>query len=210
MSTRLTSCPDCGASNAPSVQWCGQCYAPFTDGAPASHGDATSPTGGAVDPFSAESSQPAPEPVAAPPRKGLWTCRLCETHNEVEASECSSCGTAIFDAIAPSQRSAPEPLTASAYAFPGLALTRADRSIEGAIVMLLGIAGLLTMVLIPSWPVRVLLLLFVAAIWVLGIRDATSRDPLLTVPVLRWVMVAYGVSIIALLLAVSAIGSPSG
>ncbi|MBT8207930.1 MAG: hypothetical protein HKN07_11565 [Acidimicrobiia bacterium] len=177
--------------NATNVEWCGQCYASFV---------AVSTVAGA-----------APERTTAPSwperRPGQWTCLACETSNEVDAVECMACGTSIFSAIAPPDAETVRPLTASAFALPGLALMRVGRSIEGSLVFLLAAAGLIAGLIIPSIVAKVLLVGFIAVLWVLGSRDATSRQPVLTIPVLRWVMVGFGSAILVAFLILSAVGS---
>lgn len=181
-------CRHCGASNAPSVDWCGQCYMSFVT------------ANESAAPPESEMSWPAAQP-------GQWTCIACETGNDVEAAACTACRTSIFDAIAPSEAAAAGPLTRSAFIVPGLALNRVGKSIEGSLVMLLAASSVIAGVIIPSLVARLVALLFLAALWFLSVRDATSTEPVLTIAVLRWVMVGFGSAILLSFLILSAIGS---
>lgn len=191
MTGDLKSCHECGALNARDVEWCGQCYVSFV----------------AVASVAGTTSERPAEPAWPERRAGQWTCLACETSNEVEAVECRACGTSIFTAIAPPDAEVAGPLTASAFALPGLALMRVGRSIEGSLVFLLAAAALISGVIIPSIVAKVLVVGFVAVLWVLGSRDATSRQPVLTIPVLRWVMVGFGSAILVAFLILSVLGS---
>ena len=191
MTGELKSCHECGAMNAPDVEWCGQCYVSFV---------AVANVAGATPERNSEPSWPERRP-------GQWTCLACETSNEVEAVECRACGTSIFSAIAPTDAEAAGHLTWSAFALPGLALIRVGRSIEGSLIFMLGAAALISGVIIPSIVAKVLVGGFIVALWVLGSRDATSRQPVLTLPVLRWVMVGFGSAILVAFLVLSVLGS---
>ena len=94
-------CPNCGATNPDTAQWCGQCLARFD--VPAADGQPQPQT-----PGSAASAAPAPGAAVASPagdvtssggnfrRRGEeieWACPACGEFNSIDLLQCTVCGT---------------------------------------------------------------------------------------------------------------------
>lgn len=92
-------CPACGATNAATASWCGQCLARFGDSsqtdpeaAPVEFRDANED----ASPVAPVSLAASGEVGAAIRRAGddlIWTCPGCATENPIDATACPVCST---------------------------------------------------------------------------------------------------------------------
>jgi len=167
-------CPQCQAKNAPNAPWCSQCYVPF-DSAD-DHADEL---------VTVAAASAATDVVVAAPAENespkLWVCRLCETENEVEASECHKCGVSIFDSIAPRETAAPDPevVLRSGLMVPGLGYAAVNQTPTGFVAGFLAIAGSATglaMLIAGAAIAGVAMLIISIAVWVVSAIDAAQMS----------------------------------
>lgn len=126
--TSTKRCPECGASNKQSAQWCGQCLTKFVAAAPPPPPPPVSDAG-VADRFDGVAPDPGPaEREAAGAAIGeqtgytrtgeagavrvdedgiSWTCVRCETVNAFDANFCEVCGAKFADSIRPPEEPRP-------------------------------------------------------------------------------------------------------
>ena len=111
-------CPECGASNKPDAQWCGQCLTKFASAAPppppppvrsAGPRDAQAPPvaenghgseGAAEWEPLVEKTQKVGAGMVTVAKDGIsWTCARCDSVNDLEESACTVCGALFSEAI---------------------------------------------------------------------------------------------------------------
>lgn len=124
-------CPECGASNKPGAQWCGQCLTKFASSAPppppppesktrATEGDLAEvaplrPLGNHEDgrddsfkPLTTKTQQVGAGSVTVAEDGISWTCARCDTANELSAQICSVCGAKFAEAIQVEEDNGPQ------------------------------------------------------------------------------------------------------
>jgi ribosomal protein L40E len=223
----MRRCPSCGATNAATATWCGQCFAeldrpdasdrPESSDAPAAAAPTADPVGATTDPASQ---------AGAGMRRtadGLeWSCVACETYNPMERSTCQVCGTSFTarfaDAEGPRDVDWGAARLRSAL-LPGLGHSAAGRAAQGAgravlfVVWLLGgitvVAGAGSRGLLIGAP----LLLGAAAVHALTLHDIAAlehgRRELLAGRTLLWLVV--GVTLALIVTTILGVGStPTG
>ena len=132
-------CPNCGASNPESAEWCSLCLERFPDPEP-EPGPKAEP-GAQAEPVEAppivdeppgeEGSEPAPARSRSQvdtsafevTEEGIrWICATCGISNPIDATECAACGTTFAEIMRPKrQRAQGDPGKAALYSlfFPG-------------------------------------------------------------------------------------------
>jgi ribosomal protein L40E len=204
-------CRTCGALVADDATWCGQCYSPLTEEAPAPE------PAQAVD-----TTVGAPTPVP-PTERGepFWPCPVCDNRNPIAADACAVCGTPFARLFRDDEAERPsvEPKEALVWSlvFPGLGHRRLGRGLDGlARGVLFGVAFLLA-VLTGLGAKNGLLFGVFALFLVVGLgvyalsayeayRLAQGGDVLVGSRVLLWALV-FVIFLAVALLAVSAVSS---
>jgi len=136
-------CPSCGGLVAPNADWCGQCFAPLRERAPA-----TAPPTAGKDPGRPDRGAPSVQPVVSSAARGVeveggrasWDCPVCGERNAIEASVCDTCQTPfsrLFEE--PARRPEVEPKTAALWslAFAGLGHWKTGLRADGVARMVL-------------------------------------------------------------------------
>jgi hypothetical protein len=225
-------CPDCGATNADSASWCGQCFASL--GA-AAEGAAPAVEEGAA-PAVEEGAAPAVEEGAAPAvgggggdedgaglRRGAagleWACVACGIYNPIEVSACTVCGTSFTARFTAEEEPVDwERAWRKSLVLPGLGHLDAGRGGSGVgravlfVVWLVG--GLLTLVGAGAAGMVLATPLFAGAGVVYGVtlvdirRLEAGRDELLVGRTLLWLVVAVTALLVVSTIAATGAGSP--
>ena len=115
-------CPQCGASNPESAQWCSLCLERFVEPEPEPELEPaipeTSSTAGA--PTATKTSDYSAFQVS---EEGIkWVCATCGTPNSIDASACATCGATFADTVRPKvERPQRDPAKAALFSlfFPG-------------------------------------------------------------------------------------------
>ncbi len=92
----MRRCPSCGAGNAATATWCGQCFGELggRDAATEREKDPSTKSSEVPGDAPAAAADPAPRAGVRRTREGLeWSCVACETYNPMEASTCGVCAT---------------------------------------------------------------------------------------------------------------------
>lgn len=120
-------CPNCGASNPETADWCSLCLERFDAAEP-------EPEPALADEPPAEAGEPAPETSDGSDTKtdtgafqvtedGIkWVCQTCGHANSIDVSKCEVCGTTFADHVRPKiERPPRDPAKAALYSlfFPG-------------------------------------------------------------------------------------------
>lgn len=113
----MKRCPNCGASNPETAQWCSLCLERFDEPAPEpeipSEGDAAPVRTASKPDYSA--FQVTEEGIK-------WICPTCSNANNLDAQACTACGTTFAEAVRPkAARPQRDPATAALVSlfFPG-------------------------------------------------------------------------------------------
>ena len=183
-------CPSCGSRVALDAEWCALCYARLPSPSIAqTEGGVATPGGGAL--HVAEG-------------KPAWTCAVCGETNPIDASVCTTCGTAftrLFEQ--PVQRPQVDPENAAVWSllWPGLghwkAGYRADAIARG--VLFAWTFGALSILLVArfgkgglgaTFPLFLLFAASSVAVYAVSAFDAYrlagGRDPLVSSRALLW------------------------
>jgi hypothetical protein len=236
----VITCPSCGAGNAASASWCGQCFAVFaqeSDSGADGPGTGARLPAGTTDrspPEEAPSTPSAPsgirepgEAVAAGLRQGPegleWSCVACEVYNPLEASTCVVCGTPFTARF--TEREAAEPVDWDAalrrnLLLPGLGHMAAGHSGSGVARMLLFGVWLLGGLLVllgagaAGFVVAAPLLGGAATVYVATVVDIRRLESglgeLLVGRALLWLVVAVTALLVVSTVLATAGGAPTG
>jgi hypothetical protein len=100
-------CPDCGARNSATAQWCGQCARSFVAAPQAQAGPApVEPDLRAARGDSAAGVARDPAPAARGPFRVVgevvaWTCAVCDSTNPLDRSDCQVCSAPLAATLHP-------------------------------------------------------------------------------------------------------------
>ena len=113
-------CPECGATNKPDAQWCGQCLTKFAASAPPPpppppattqengdgladvtplHPGVSEQADDEFKPLTTKTQQVGAGSVTVAEDGISWTCARCDTSNELSANICRVCGAKFAQAI---------------------------------------------------------------------------------------------------------------
>jgi len=221
----LTRCHACGATNADSADWCGQCYASLVtaDEPAAPPESATAPTADAptVSTTAAEEAAGSSPDMAEGFRRSgdtvEWQCPTCEDWNSVDALRCGACATPLSarwerrdaDAATPLSVRFDEPWTAAlalSAVIPGaghIGLRRYGSGIARAVLFAVWLTGGVALLVSGGVFAGAPLLLGTALLWAGSLADVAAlragRREILGGRALLWLVVGVlGLTVLAL------------
>lgn len=221
----MRRCESCGAANAATATWCGQCFAELDRADASSSDEPGAPAGAGPDPAALHAPAAGTDQVegaSAGMRRtadGLeWACVACETYNPIERSTCQVCGTSFTARFADAEGRSDVDWRAArlrSALLPGLGHIAAGRAAQGAgravlfVVWLLGgvivVAGAGSRGLLIGAP----LLLGAAVVYALTLHDIAAlergRRELLAGRTLLWLVV--GVTLALIVTTILGVGS---
>ena len=184
----MIKCSNCGASNPPGAQWCGQCLQRAATEEPVAATVATSP---GESPLASRGNAPRDTASSVGTKSGAftvtedgvrWECRKCGTDNPIELDACAVCGASFSDAIRPQDEPGRPRRDPNAVALVSLFWSGAGHAYLGlwgqAVargVIGLWLAAVVVFVGVQRGPATALPLLFgviAFALWLIAAHDA--------------------------------------
>ena len=177
-------CPNCGASNPETAQWCSLCLQRFDEpGSEPEAGLAATPTEG-EGPAPVRSDRPRPDYSAFKvTEEGIkWICPTCANPNNLDMTACTACGTTFAQAVRPEPtRIEREPATVAlmslflpgaGHAYMGMWGQAVARGVLWLWVLGIAIVGLLDKDVPGSLVMALLFGLAAFALWAITAHDA--------------------------------------
>ena len=184
-------CPNCGASNAESAEWCSLCLERFVADEPLTPAAAAAPKelGEAAHAGGSGPLQTATAPASVDTsafevtESGIkWICATCGTPNSLEEPVCSACGTTFAETVRPKpKRVQGDPGKAALFSlfFPGAGHAylgmwgqAVARAVLSSWVLLVTIVGMLDREVPGSLAMAAMFGIVALGLWLLAAHDA--------------------------------------
>lgn len=182
-------CPNCGAANAESAEWCSLCLERFATEEPPTPTTATAEPRGATPRSSVGEVQtaPAPPPVDTSAfevtESGIkWICATCGTPNPLDDPACGACGTTFAETVRPKpERAQGDPGKAALFslfypgaghAYLGMWGQAVARAVLSTWVLLVTIVGMLDRDVPGSLAMAAMFGIAALGLWLLAAHDA--------------------------------------